>query len=265
MTPIEQDLWFDAQEERKEKGIQVPFHAHEYLNWLDKKGYSANTKNMYIFYLLELNECVETKLMPQFDLYEELPVIFAEKDIHKLSELIGKYEVIINTYISFLNKIMDMNTKLSAEYDDMKKRRSAWRSYSKFLISELKEKVDDKVIVNQCVIPFKDDFMEYAQTVLGKSETTSKSYVCRLRSLNDKYLSQIVSEEKLPFVTSEEGDSNESISIIEKLSDCISIIEDNIMKETEASLISRLRKYASAAKYYIEFLKHQNAQVAGSE
>lgn len=253
---IAEEYWADTQQERQENDIQVPYMAKEFMHWLECKGYKASTSNVYVTHLLDLDKLVNTKLMPVIDVYEEIHSAYVANDTSKLRNLCKEHEAYLTTYLSILKGGIDIETRISAEYDDIRKYRSVWRIYSCFLYSSLSGAAEETPMVNTCIIPLKDEFIEYIKSTSGKNASTARTYICRLRTMNDKYLSMAFPEEQLPFhATNSAPRIPETIDI---LNTCIAHIGDCIEMEENARTIQKLKDYASASRLYRDFLQIQS-------
>lgn len=240
---------------RDYENISAPYLLDEFQEWLPKVVKSADTVTNYVSCINGLDQ-----LIIPFDVSEDfhlqLQKSFENKEYDKIPALLDNYDKEIQEWHEWAKTANDYNT----QHKHISNLRTAFHKYAQFIQSKVSEAKGSKSTVIHTIAKnmfLRNEFIQWLCETGINSPKSAESTASRVKTLNDKFISQLVPQKNYNFLKELPNhikqNAEKTILLLDKLE---MHVYDSEVKPGDYSInASTFRYMKKAFSLYVSFIK----------
>lgn len=240
---------------RDYENISAPYLLDEFEKWLPKVVKSANTVTNYVSSINGLDQ-----LIVPFDVSEDfhlqLQKSFENKEYDKIPALLENYDKEIQEWHEWAKTANDYETP----HKHISNLRTAFHKYAQFIQSKVSEAKGSKSTVIHTIAKdmyLRNEFIEWLCETDINSLDSAKSNASRVKTLNDKFISQLVPSKNYNFLKllpkHIKQSPEETILLLDKLE--MHVYNSEVKPEDYSIKSSTFKCMQRAFNLYVSFIK----------
>lgn len=252
---INENAIIEREINRDYENISAPYLLEEFEKWLPQVVNSKKTVTSYVSSINSLDQ-----LIVPFDINEDFYLLlqksFENKEYDKIPALLDNYDKEITEWYEWAKTAGDYNTS-PKHISDM---RSAFHQYIQFIQKKVLEAKGSKspIIPTSAKNMFlRNDFIEWLIDNEKCSKDSAKSVASRVKTLNDKFISQLVPQKNYNFLKELPNhikqNAEKTILLLDKLE--MHVHNSEVKPEDYSIKASTFRCMQRAFSLYVSFIK----------
>lgn len=252
---INENAKLEREINRDYENISAPYLLEEFKKWLPLVVKSPKTVTNYVSSINSLDQLIVPFDINE-DFYLQLQRSFENKEFDKIPVLLENYDKEIQDWHEWAKTADDYDTQ-PKHISDM---RSAFQKYSTFIqmkVSEAKGTKPTIITTSAKDMFLRNDFIQWLVDTGRCSKNSASSVASRVKTLNDKFISRLVSEKNYDFLillpNHIKKDAEKTILLLDILE--MRVYDSEVNPEDYSIKASTFRYMKKAFSQYVSFIK----------